>query len=405
MASTAATLKRAPDPVYPVMFAIGGCHLLNDAISAVVPAMYPILQAENGYSYVQLGLITFVLQMLSSVMQPVIGIISDKKPRPFMLPAAMALAFIGILLLAFSPEYWMLLIASMFLGLGSAIFHPEGSRVAYLAGGAKRGMSQSIFQVGGNSGQALAPVITALILIPLGQAGAAWFLILAAAGVLILARVGRWTSNRLREENEAAEGKKRRISGVSGLTPGKIKAGLTLLLIVIFVRSFYVVNMQGYYVFYLTGEYGLTVRQAQYFIFMFLALGAAGTFFGGPFADRYGRKRVIAASALIPIPLAVALPHLPIWLVAPVLGIVGFVLMSSFSVAVVYAQELVPGKIGTMAGLTVGFAFGMGAIGSVAIGAFMDLAGVYTTMVIISLLPILGLVSLYLPDERQTAPL
>lgn len=403
MTATAATIKRASDPVYPVMFAIGGCHLLNDAISAVVPAMYPILQAENGYSYFQLGLITFVLQMLSSVMQPVVGIISDKKPRPWMLPAAMGLAFIGILLLAFSPQYWMLLVAAMFLGLGSAIFHPEGSRVAFMAGGSKRGMSQSIFQVGGNSGQALAPVITALILIPLGQAGAAWFLILAAAGVVILGRVARWMNARLSEEN-ALKGKKRQIAGISGLTPGRVKAGLILLMLVIFVRSFYVVNMQGYYVFHLTGEYGLTVRQAQYFIFMFLALGAAGTFFGGPFADRYGRKRVIAASALIPIPLAAVLPHLPIWLVGPVLGIIGFVLMSSFSVAVVYAQELVPGKIGTMAGLTVGFAFGMGAIGSVAIGAFMDFAGVYTTMIIISLLPILGLVSLYLPDERLSAP-
>ncbi|SEJ15122.1 MFS transporter, FSR family, fosmidomycin resistance protein [Bhargavaea ginsengi] len=403
MTAKAATIKRAPDPVYPVMFAIGGCHLLNDAISAVVPAMYPILQAENAYSYFQLGLITFVLQMLSSVMQPVVGIISDKKPRPWMLPAAMGLAFIGVLLLAFSPQYWMLLVAAMFLGLGSAIFHPEGSRVAFMAGGSKRGMSQSIFQVGGNSGQALAPVITALILIPLGQTGAAWFLILAGAGVVILGRVARWMNARLSEEN-ALKGKKRQISGISGLTPGRVKAGLTLLMLVIFVRSFYVVNMQGYYVFHLTGEYGLTVRQAQYFIFMFLALGAAGTFFGGPFADRYGRKRVIAASALIPIPLAAVLPHLPIWLVGPVLGIIGFVLMSSFSVAVVYAQELVPGKIGTMAGLTVGFAFGMGAIGSVAIGAFMDYAGVYTTMIVISLLPILGLVSLYLPDERLSAP-
>lgn len=400
--TTATAVKRVPDPVYPVMFAIGACHLLNDTISAVVPAMYPILREANGYSYTQLGMITFVLQMLSSVMQPVVGIMSDRKPRPAMMPTAMILAFIGIGLLAFSPSYWLLLIAAVFLGLGSAIFHPEGSRVAFMAGGSKRGISQSIFQVGGNSGQALAPIITALILIPLGQHGAAWFLLAAGAGVWILIFVARWMRNRL-EEEAAMPGKKPAPTGIAGLTKGRVRCALLLLMLIIIVRSFYVVNMQGYFVFHLTDKYGLTVRQAQYFIFMFLALGAAGTFFGGPFADKYGRKRLIAASALIPIPICLVLPHLPIYLVAPALGIVGFVLMSSFSVAVVYAQELVPGKIGTMAGLTTGFAFGVGAVGSVAIGAFMDAMGVPLTMLVISVLPILGVAAIWLPDDRSSA--
>ena len=392
-----------PAPVYPVMFAIGACHLFNDAISAVVPAMYPILKESNGYTYTQLGAITFVLQMLSSVMQPVVGILSDRKPRPIMMPTAMVLAFAGIGLLAFSPNYWLLLIAAVFLGLGSAIFHPEGSRVAYMAGGAKRGISQSIFQVGGNSGQALAPVITALILIPLGQHGAAWFLIVAAAGIWILALIARWMKERLSEE-AAMPGKRPAPTGIAGLTKQRVRNALILLMLVIIVRSFYVVNMQGYFVFHLTDQYGLTVRQAQYFIFMFLALGAAGTFFGGPFADKYGRKRLIAASALIPIPLCLVLPHLPIYLVAPALGIIGFVLMSSFSVAVVYAQELVPGKIGTMAGLTTGFALGVGAVGSVAIGAFTDAAGGSSTMLVNSATPKLGIAPVRLPADRSAAP-
>ncbi|MET3574930.1 FSR family fosmidomycin resistance protein-like MFS transporter [Bhargavaea ullalensis] len=400
--ATATAAGRMPAPVYPVMFAIGACHLFNDAISAVVPAMYPILREANGYTYTQLGAITFVLQMLSSVMQPVVGILSDRKPRPAMMPAAMVLAFAGVGLLAFSPSYWLLLAAAVFLGLGSAIFHPEGSRVAYMAGGSKRGISQSIFQVGGNSGQALAPIITALILIPLGQHGAAWFLMIAAAGVWILLIIARWMKRRLAEE-AALPGKRPAPAGIACLTKKRVRAALLLLMLVIIVRSFYVVNMQGYFVFHLTDKYGLTIRQAQYFIFMFLALGAAGTFFGGPFADKYGRKRLIAASALIPIPLCLALPHLPIYLVAPALGIIGFVLMSSFSVAVVYAQELVPGKIGTMAGLTTGFAFGVGAVGSVAIGAFMDAAGVPATMLVISVLPILGIASIWLPDDRSSA--
>ncbi|MBB5181283.1 FSR family fosmidomycin resistance protein-like MFS transporter [Planomicrobium koreense] len=388
------------NPVYPVMFAMGACHLLNDSLQAVIPAMFPILEADLGLTFTQLGLIAFALNMVASVLQPVVGFISDKKPMPFALPFGMASSFLGMAGLAFAPEYWMIVVSVMFLGLGSAVFHPEGSRVSFMAAGHRRGLSQSIYQVGGNSGQALAPLISAFILVPLGQQGAALFLFVAALGIFILSRISIWYKAELARQR-AGNGRKALLSSLPELSKKQVGVALALLLIIIFARSFYVTNITSFYIFHLIEEYGLTIQKGQLYIFLFLALGAAGTFFGGPLADRIGRKNVIVLSLLVPIPLALVLPYVSVGFVVVLLAFIGFFIMLSFSVTVVYAQELVPSKIGTMSGLTVGLAFGMGAIGGVAIGVLMDAIGIYETMVVVSFLPIMGLAGMALPKDRK----
>ena len=388
------------NPVYPVMFAIGACHLLNDSLQAIIPAMFPILEKDMGLSFTQLGLIAFALNMVASVLQPVVGYFSDRKPSPFALPIGMMFSFVGVAGLAFAPQYWMILVSVIFLGFGSAVFHPEGSRVSFMAAGSKRGLAQSIYQVGGNSGQALAPLISAFILVPLGQRGAALFLIVASLGIYILRKISLWYKKQL-ELEKLNNSKRILISSMPNLTKKQIGSALVLLLIIIFARSFYATSITSFYIFHLMETYELTIQKGQLYIFLFLVLGAAGTFFGGPIADRIGSKKVIVLSLLIPIPLAIALPYAPLFGVIILLVIIGFFLMLSFSVTVVYAQELVPSKIGTMAGLTVGFAFGMGAIGAVVIGILMDKIGVYSTMIIISFLPVMGLVGLGLPRDGK----
>lgn len=400
MAKAISSSSLAGNPVYPVMFAIGGVHLLNDSLQAVIPAMFPILEKDLGLSFTQLGLIAFALNMVASVLQPVVGFASDKKPMPYALPLGMVFSFIGIAGLAFAPQYWLILLSVIFLGFGSAVFHPEGSRVSYMAAGSRRGLSQSIYQVGGNSGQALAPLISAFILVPLGQRGAALFLFVAALGIFVLSKISAWYKAQL-ERDKLEKVKKAVLSSLPPLTKKQVGTALTLLLLIIFARTFYITTITSFYIFHLMEEYSLTIQQGQMFIFLFLGIGAFGTFFGGPLADRIGRKRVIVLSLIVPIPLALVLPYVALPVVAVILAVLGFFLMLSFSVMVVYAQELVPSRIGTMSGLTVGLAFGMGAIGAVAIGVLMDSIGVYETMVIISVLPILGLVGLALPKDRK----
>ncbi|MGG0656126.1 MFS transporter [Rummeliibacillus pycnus] len=390
------------NPIYPIMVAIGICHLFNDTLQAVVPAMFPVLEKEIGLTFTQLGLITFVLNMVSSVLQPVVGFFSDRNPKPYALPLGMSCTFVGLLGIAIASNYWMILLSVIFLGLGSAIFHPEGSKVSFMAAGSKRGLSQSIYQVGGNSGQALAPLISAFVLVPFGQIGAAWFLIVAAVGILLLSRISVWYKKQLEEES-VAKTKKVLVSNLPTLSKKQIGIAIGLLMGVIFIRSFYVTNMTNFYIFYLMDKYHLTIQKGQLLIFIFLAIGAVGTFFGGPMADRMGRKNVILLSFLVPMPLALMLPYIPLWLVIIFLAVIGFFIMLSFSVTVIYAQELVPSKVGTMAGLTVGLAFGMGAIGSVVIGMMMDHYGILTTMIFISVLPIFSFVAFWLPADHKTA--
>lgn len=388
------------NPVYPIMFAIGVCHLFNDTLQAVIPAMFPVLELELGLTFTQLGLISFALNIVASLLQPVVGYISDKKPMPYALPLGMMSSFVGMAGLALAPQYWMILVSVIFLGLGSAVFHPEGSRVSFMAAGSKRGLSQSIYQVGGNSGQALAPLISAFILVPLGQKGAALFLVVAAVGIFLLSKISAWYKKQL-EEEKLSNRKRTLLSSLPLLTKKQIGVALALLMVIIFARSFYVTNLTNFYIFHLMKNYGMTIKEGQLIIFVFLALGAVGTLFGGPMADRMGRRNVIILSMAVPIPLCLLLPYVPVWAIILLLIAIGFFIMLSFSVTVVYAQELVPSKIGTMAGLTVGLAFGMGAIGAVVIGILMDYIGVYTTMIVVSTLPIIGLVALALPKDRK----
>lgn len=400
MTANTAKMPLLGNPVYPIMIMIGICHLFNDTLQAVIPAMFPILKNETGISFTQLGWISFALNMVASVLQPVVGLVSDRKPMPYALPIGMCFSFIGIAGVAFFHNYWLLLASVIFLGFGSAIFHPEGSRVSFMAAGAKRGLSQSVYQVGGNTGQALAPLISAFVLVPFGQIGAAWFLIVAAIGIFTLSKISSWYKKQLALEAKL-KSKRVLISSLPTLTKQQLGMALAVLLLIIFVRSFYVTNITNFFVFHLTQNYHLTIQHGQMMIFLFLAVGAVGTFFGGPIADRIGKRRVIILSILVPVPFALLLPHVAlIWL--PILIIIiGFFIMLSFSVTVVYAQELVPSRIGLMSGLTVGLAFGMGAIGAVIIGILMDYIGVATTMTVISVLPFLGLIGFLLPKDEK----
>ncbi|MBQ0140713.1 MAG: MFS transporter [Kurthia sp.] len=402
MTGNTAKIPLLGNPVYPIMIMMGICHLFNDTLQAVIPAMFPILKSETGISFTQLGWISFALNMVASVLQPVVGLVSDRKPRPYALPIGMCFSFVGIAGVAFFQNYWLILASVIFLGFGSAIFHPEGSRVSFMAAGAKRGLSQSIYQVGGNTGQALAPLISAFVLVPFGQIGAAWFLIVAAIGIFTLSKVSSWYKKQLAMEAKS-KNKKSLISSIPHLTKRQLGMALTVLLLIIFVRSFYVTNITNFFVFHLTKNYGMTIQHGQMMIFLFLAVGALGTFFGGPFADRLGKKYVIILSILVPLPFSLILPHASLLWMPLLIIIIGFFLMLSFSVTVVYAQELVPNRIGLMSGLTVGLAFGMGAIGAVVIGILMDNVGVATTMTVISLLPFLGLIGFFLPKDEKIA--
>jgi len=393
------TPKAADKTMFNILFVIGICHLLNDAIQAVVPAMFPILEKSMGLSFTQLGIIAFSLNMVSSVLQPVVGLVTDKKPMPFVLPIGLTLTLGGVLGLAFAPSFSLIVISVIFIGLGSAVFHPEGSRVAYMAAGSRRGLAQSIYQVGGNTGQAFAPLITALILVPFGQKGASWFSLVAALAVLLLIYIANWYKQKLALDLPIKLRKDTLGTKKSGLSK-RVKQSLVLILLLIFARSWYISGMTNFYAFFAIEEYSLSIKESQLFLFAFLIAGAFGTFFGGPLADRFGKKKVISISMLATVPFSLLIPFVPATLAFIFLTITGFILMTSFSVTVVYAQELVPGKIGTMSGLTVGLAFGMGAIGSVGLGYIADLLSITVMVSSIGFLPLLGLLAFLLPSDQ-----
>ena len=393
------TAVKQSNPFYPIMVAIGVCHLINDTMQAVIPAMFPLLERDLGLTFTQLGMISFVLNMFASLLQPAVGFITDKRPFPYALPLGMVSSFIGLTLLILSTQYWMILVSVLFLGLGSAVFHPEGSRVSFMAAGTKRGLAQSIYQVGGNSGQALAPLLSAFVILPFGMKGAAMVLVLTSIGIFLLTKIAAWYKRQL-EAEKLSKVKKVLVSSLPPLTKKQIGFALVVLLFIIFARSFYVTNMTSFYVFYVMDQYGVSVERGQLFVFIFMAFGVVGTFFGGPLSDKYGRKNIILLSVIVPIPFCLALPFVPLYVALVLLIVIGMLIMISFTVTVVYAQELVPSKIGTMAGLTVGVAFGMGAIGSVAIGMVMDAMGIRFTMIAVSFLTLLLLVAFLLPRDK-----
>jgi MFS transporter, FSR family, fosmidomycin resistance protein len=392
--------KASDSTMFNILYIIGICHLLNDAIQAVVPAMFPILEKSMGLTFTQLGIIAFSLNMVSSVLQPLVGVITDKKPMPYVLPIGLTFTLGGVLGLAYASSFGLIILSVLFIGLGSAVFHPEGSRVAYMAAGKRRGLAQSIYQVGGNTGQALAPLITALILVPLGQKGASWFTLAAVLAVVLLVYIANWYNQKLASSAGMSNRKNTNTTKKSVISKN-VKQALGLILLLIFARSWYISGMTNFYAFFAISEYSLTIKESQLFLFAFLVAGAFGTFFGGPLADRYGKKKVISVSMLATVPFALLIPFVPSMVAFIFLSIIGFILMTSFSVTVVYAQELVPGRIGTMSGLTVGLAFGMGAIGSVGLGYIADLVGLTTMVTALGILPLLGLTAFLLPSDHK----
>jgi FSR family fosmidomycin resistance protein-like MFS transporter len=333
-------------------------------------------------------------------MQPMVGILTDKKPMPYALPIGLTFTLVGILGLGFAPSFGLIVFSVLFIGLGSAVFHPEGSRVAYMAAGSRRGLAQSIYQVGGNTGQALAPVITALILVPLGQIGASWFTIVAALAVFLLIYIAKWYHQRLIASPKPLRKKKADLGKKEGLSK-EVKNTIALILLLIFARTWYTSGITNFYTFYAIKEYAFTIKESQLFLFAFFVSGAIGTFFGGPLSDPFGKKKIISFSMLATVPFSIIIPYAPPTMAFIFLILTGFILMTSFSVTVVYAQELVPGKIGTMSGLTVGLAFGMGAIGSVGLGYIADWIGLQSMITWLGVLPLLGLIAFLLPSDQK----
>ncbi|MGR6000957.1 MFS transporter [Bacillus cereus] len=387
--------------IYRILFAISFGHFLNDSMQAVVPALFPILEKTMNLSYMQVGWIAFALNMTSSIMQPVFGMYSDKKPSPFLLPLGMFSSMLGMIGLAFAPNFIIVIISVLFIGLGSAVFHPEGARVAYMAAGAKRGLAQAIYQVGGNTGNSLAPIFTALIFVPLGQIGSLGFTAFAAVGIALLIFVSNWYKNEL--ATGAVRRKKRAaLEAENAIVSTHIKFVIILLVFLTFVRSWYGAGIGNFYQFYLIEHYDLSIKNAQYFVFAFMIAGVLGTFFGGPLADRFGKKNIIVFSMLGSAPLALLLPHVSLVWVVPLFLCIGFISSSSFSVIVVYAQELVPGKVGMVSGLIVGLAFGLGALGAVVLGKLADIYSLQFIMLLCSCLPLIGLTSWLLPSDKKT---
>ncbi|GGE68019.1 MFS transporter [Priestia taiwanensis] len=397
MASTSANIQAitARKTVFPILFAISLCHLFNDTMQAVIPAIFPIMKESLQLSYTQIGWIAFVLNMTSSVLQPVVGFYSDKKPKPYLLPIAMLCSLLGMLALAFAPTYGVVLLSVILIGMGSAIFHPESSKVAHMAAGTRKGLAQSIFQVGGNTGSALAPAMTLLIFIPLGQFGSIWFTLVALIGFCVLTYVAKWYKDVLPTVQQMS---KRQVT-TNPNTQKKSIFLISILIFLVFARSWYGSGIGTYYQFFLMDQYALSLGDAQLYLFLFLIAGALGTFFGGPLADRFGMRRVMILSFIITAPFSILLPHVPLVIASIFLLIIGFVFSSSFSITVIYGQYLFPGKVGTVSGLITGLAFGLGAIGAVLLGGVIDMSGLFTVMSAIGFLPLLGLLTFLLPKD------
>ncbi|MFM9276497.1 MFS transporter [Paenibacillus jiagnxiensis] len=386
--------------VFAILLAISLVHLFNDTIQSVIPAIFPILMDSMKLTYTQLGWISFAINFTASIMQPVVGFFSDKRPTPSLLPIGMGFTLTGMLLLAFAQDYAAVLLAVVFVGLGSAAFHPEGSRVSHMAAGPRRGLAQSIFQVGGNAGQSLAPLLTSLVFVPLGQFGAIWFTVVAGAGILVQLFIARWYGRML--QTDLYQRKKNAQSHkLKADVKNRILFALVVLIVIVFVRSWYNASIGSYYSFYMIQVFHLPLEKAMIYIFLFLGAGAVGTFLGGPLADRFGKRNMIFLSMVLAAPLALLLPYANLFWTGVLLALIGFIMLSSFSVTVVYAQMLVPGKIGTISGLITGLAFGLGGVGALVLGNWIDKAGIEHVMMLCGFLPLLGVLSFLLPSDKQ----
>jgi FSR family fosmidomycin resistance protein-like MFS transporter len=387
-------------PGYAVLAAISFCHLLNDMMQALLPAMYPMLKSGFGLDFGQVGLITLSFQLTASLLQPLIGQYTDRHPRPYSLMLGMSFTLLGLLYLAATRSYLGLLLSAGLVGLGSAVFHPESSRVARMASGGRHGLAQSLFQVGGNSGSAIGPLVAAFVVLPRGQSSVAWFSLAALLAILVLWRVGRWYARHLPAATKriAAERHGRR------LPPARVRAALAVLVALIFSKYIYLTSLTSYYTFYLIHRFGIGVQSAQLHLFWFLGAVAAGTIIGGPVGDRFGRKLVIWCSILGVLPFTLALPHVGLRWTGVLSVVIGLILASAFSAILVYAQELMPGKVGMISGLFFGFAFGIAGIGAAALGRLADHTGIEFVYRVCAYLPALGLLTWFLPDLEPGAP-
>ena len=399
---TSAPKTKAQKTVLPILFTISFAHLLNDTMQSVIPSIYPLLKDNYQLSFTQIGLITFTFQLTASLLQPVVGFYTDKTPRPYSLAIGMVFSLAGLVLLSQAAGYAFILLAVGLVGMGSAVFHPESSRVAYLASGGKRGLAQSIFQIGGNAGSAIGPLLAAIIIVPYGQSNVIWFGLAAVLAIIALVRVGGWYKEQLghhaRRKRRSGDGE-----GSSRVSKPKVRLSIALLLVLIFSKYFYMASITSYFTFYLIDTFGVSVQQSQVYLFVFLAAVAAGTLIGGPLGDRFGRKYVIWFSILGVAPFTLMLPYANLFWTVGLSVVIGVLLSSAFPAILVYAQELMPGKVGMISGLFFGFAFGMGGLGSALLGQLADETSVTFVFRLCAFLPLLGIVAWLLPSIRSEA--
>ncbi len=386
--------EQATDTAFAILAAISFCHLLNDMMQSLLPAIYPILKDSYGLTFGQIGFITFTFQGTASLLQPVIGNFTDRRPQPYSLAVGMAFSFLGLLLLSRANSFALLLMAAGLVGTGSAVLHPESSRVARMAAGKQPGLAQSLFQMGGNLGSSIGPLFAAAVVLRYGQTSVAWFALAAVLGMLLLVRVGRWYVQHGMLRMRAAG---RRDAGREPLPRGRVVLAMSVLIALVFSKFVYTASITSYYTFYLIERFGLSVRAAQVHLFVYLASVALGTLLGGTIGDRFGRKFVIWASILGVLPFTLVLPYANLFWTGALTVPIGLILASAFPAIVVYGQELVPFKVGTVAGLFFGLAFGLGGIGAALVGQLADVHGVEFVFKLCSWLPVIGLLAAFLP--------
>jgi FSR family fosmidomycin resistance protein-like MFS transporter len=396
--ATLSPAERAGRTTFSILAAISFCHLLNDMMQSLLPALYPMLKGSYRLSFGQIGLLTFTYQITASLLQPIVGMFTDRSPRPYSLAVGMGFTLVGLLLLAFAGNYPLLLLAATLVGTGSSVFHPESSRVARMASGGRHGLAQSVFQVGGNVGSAAGPLLAAFIVLPHGQSSVAWFSATALLGMFVLFNVGHWYKLHgvARLKPRASDGKV-----VAAPRRKEMTVAIAVLLALIFSKYFYLASLSSYYTFYLINRFSVSVQSAQLYLFLFLAAVALGTIVGGPLGDRFGRKYVIWVSILGVLPFTLLLPHANLFWTAVLTIPIGMILASAFPAIVVYAQELMPGRTGTVAGLFFGFAFGMGGVGAAVLGKLADVHGISFVYELCAFLPLIGLLAAFLPDVEK----
>lgn len=384
---------KTEETVFGIIMAVSFCHLLNDTMQSLIPALYPMLKDGFGLDFTQIGLLGLVFQVTASLLQPLIGIYTDKRPLPYSLSVGMGFTLIGLVLLAYAHTYWVLLLGGGFIGLGSAVFHPESSRVARLASGGRHGLAQSLFQVGGNFGSAIGPLLAAFIVLPRGQESVAWFSVIALVGMVILWQVGKWYS-----QHRIATAKRMAAAPATVLPRATVMKAIAVLVVLVFSKFVYMSSLSSYYTFYMIERFDVSVQYAQILLFVFLGAVAIGTVAGGPVVDWFGTKFVIWFSILGALPFTLVLPYVGYNMTIILTFIIGVIMASAFSAIVVFAQELVPGRVGMIAGLFFGLAFGVGGVGAAALGIVADHKGIIFVYNVCSFLPLLGLLTVLLPD-------